>query len=50
METKERQEEDQINALIIVPTRELAAVQIVQNLEAFAYFTPISSIAIWRQR
>ncbi|HNE50819.1 MAG TPA: DEAD/DEAH box helicase [Chitinophagales bacterium] len=42
---KERQE-DQINALIIVPTRELA-VQIAQNLEAFAYFTPISSIAIY---
>ena len=42
---KERQE-DQINALIIVPTRELA-VQIAQNLEAYAYFTHISSIAIY---
>ncbi|HQG39079.1 MAG TPA: DEAD/DEAH box helicase [Chitinophagales bacterium] len=42
---KERQE-DQINALIVVPTRELA-VQIAQNLEAFSYFTPISSIAIY---
>lgn len=43
--TKERQE-DQINALIVVPTRELA-VQIAQNLEAFSYFTSISSIAIY---
>ena len=38
--------EDEINSLVIVPTRELA-IQIAQNLEAFSYFTPISSIAIY---
>lgn len=38
--------EDEINALVIVPTRELA-VQIEQNLEAFSYFTPVSSIAVY---
>lgn len=38
--------EDEVNALVIVPTRELA-VQIAQNLEAFSYFTPISSIAVY---
>lgn len=38
--------EDDINALVIVPTRELA-IQIAQNLEAFSYFTPISSIAVY---
>jgi ATP-dependent RNA helicase RhlE len=38
--------DDQINALVIVPTRELA-VQIAQNLEGLAYFTPISSIAVY---
>lgn len=43
--TKENSADD-INVLIIVPTRELA-IQIAQNLEAFAYFTPISSIAIY---
>jgi ATP-dependent RNA helicase RhlE len=37
---------DHINALIIVPTRELA-VQIAQNLEGLSYFTPISSIAVY---
>ncbi len=37
---------DQINALIIVPTRELA-VQIAQNLEGLSYFTSISSIAVY---
>lgn len=35
-----------INAMVIVPTRELA-VQIAQSLEAIAYFTPISSIAVY---
>ena len=39
-------EHDQVNALVIVPTRELA-IQIAQNLEALAYFTPISSIAVY---
>ncbi|WP_431212707.1 DEAD/DEAH box helicase [Puia sp. P3] len=38
--------DDQISALIIVPTRELA-VQIAQNLEGLSYFTPISSIAVY---
>lgn len=37
---------DHINALIIVPTRELA-IQIAQNLEGLSYFTPISSIAVY---
>ncbi len=38
--------DDHINALIIVPTRELA-VQIAQNLEGLSYFTSISSIAVY---
>ena len=38
--------EDQVNALVIVPTRELA-VQIAQNLEGLSYFTSISSIAVY---
>ncbi|MBS1604943.1 MAG: DEAD/DEAH box helicase [Bacteroidetes bacterium] len=38
--------DDQISALVIVPTRELA-VQIAQNLEGLSYFTPISSIAVY---
>ncbi len=37
---------DHINALIIVPTRELA-IQIAQNLEGLSYFTSISSIAVY---
>ncbi|RKQ42358.1 superfamily II DNA/RNA helicase [Roseivirga pacifica] len=37
---------DDINALIICPTRELA-LQIDQQLEGFSYFTGISSIAIY---
>ena len=35
-----------INALIIVPTRELA-VQIAQSMEGLSYFTSISSIAVY---
>lgn len=35
-----------INALIIVPTRELA-IQIAQHLEGLSYFTNISSIAVY---
>lgn len=35
-----------INTLIIAPTRELA-VQIDQQLEGFAYFTPVSSLAVY---
>ena len=38
--------DDQVNALVIVPTRELA-VQIAQNLEGLSYFTQISSIAVY---
>ena len=37
--------EDEVK-IVIVPTRELA-IQIAQNLEAFSYFTPISSIAVY---
>lgn len=43
--TSPKSDED-INVLVIVPTRELA-IQIAQNLEAFSYFTPISSIAVY---
>jgi ATP-dependent RNA helicase RhlE len=35
-----------INTLIIVPTRELA-IQIEQQIRGFAYFVPVSSIAIY---
>ncbi|MFW5760314.1 MAG: DEAD/DEAH box helicase, partial [Cyclobacteriaceae bacterium] len=38
--------QDKIQALIIVPTRELA-VQITQQMDGFSYFTPISSIAVY---
>lgn len=38
--------EDQVNALVIVPTRELA-IQIAQNLEGLSYFCNISSIAVY---
>ena len=38
--------EGQIGALVIVPTRELA-IQIAQHLEGLAYFTNISSIAVY---
>ena len=34
------------NALVIVPTRELA-VQIAQHMEGLSYFTPVSSIAVY---
>jgi ATP-dependent RNA helicase RhlE len=42
----EPQEEQQIKAMIIVPTRELA-VQIEQTLEGLSYFTSVSSIAVY---
>lgn len=38
--------EGQVNAMIIVPTRELA-IQIGQHLEGLSYFTDISSISIY---
>lgn len=37
---------DEVNTLIIVPTRELA-IQIDEALQGFAYFTPITAIAIY---
>ncbi len=37
---------DKVNALIMVPTRELA-VQIEQQLDGFSYFMPISSVSIY---
>jgi len=37
---------DGINTLIVVPTRELA-IQIEQQIRGFAYFVPVSSIAIY---
>ena len=40
------QDAQTINALIIVPTRELA-IQISQHLEGFSYFTGVSSIAVY---
>ncbi|NCI48276.1 DEAD/DEAH box helicase [Sediminibacterium soli] len=42
----ESHDEHHINAMIIVPTRELA-VQIAENLEALSYFTSVSSIAVY---
>jgi ATP-dependent RNA helicase RhlE len=39
-------QDDTVNALVIVPTRELA-VQIAQNMEGLSYFTNISSIAVY---
>lgn len=42
----EPHEDHLINALIIVPTRELA-VQIAQSMEGLAYFTSVSSIAVY---
>ncbi|MEN9686064.1 MAG: hypothetical protein RLZZ28_1850 [Bacteroidota bacterium] len=42
----EPHEEHLINALIIVPTRELA-VQIAQTMEGLSYFTSVSSIAVY---
>lgn len=37
---------DKVNAVIMAPTRELA-IQIEQQVEGFAYFLPISSVAIY---
>jgi superfamily II DNA/RNA helicase len=38
--------ENSIRALVVVPTRELA-LQIDQQLQAIAYYTPVSSVAIY---
>jgi len=43
---KEEYSQHKINALIMVPTRELAQ-QIDQQLEGFAYFLPVSSVAVY---
>ena len=40
------QQENKTRALVIVPTRELA-MQIDQQMEAFSYFTSVSSIAVY---
>ncbi len=42
----EPRDEHNVNALIIVPTRELA-VQIAQTMEGLSYFTDVSSIAVY---
>ncbi len=42
----EHHDDHHINALVIVPTRELA-VQIANNLEGLSYFTNVSSIAVY---
>ncbi len=41
-----KHDENKINAIIMVPTRELAQ-QIDQQMEGFSYFTPFSSVAIY---
>ena len=43
---KEPHDENKINALIIVPTRELA-IQIADNMEGLGYFTNVSCIAVY---
>jgi ATP-dependent RNA helicase RhlE len=42
----EPHDENKINALIIVPTRELA-IQIAENMEGLGYFTNVSCIAVY---
>ena len=42
----EPHDENKINALIIVPTRELA-IQIADNMEGLGYFTNVSCIAVY---
>lgn len=46
LESSLRKPGNQIHTLIIVPTRELG-LQIDQQLEGFAYFVPVSSIAVY---
>ncbi len=43
---KESHDPNSVNAIIMSPTRELAQ-QIDQQLEAFSYFLPISSVAVY---
>jgi len=40
---------DNVKAIVVVPTRELA-VQIDQQMQGFSYFTPISSISVYGGR
>lgn len=42
----DKKDHDSIKALIVVPTRELA-MQIDQQMDGFAYFTPVTSIAVY---
>lgn len=44
--TKHPHESNKVNAIIMTPTRELAQ-QIDQQLEGFAYFIPVSSVAVY---
>lgn len=44
--SEEDHPEDSINAVIMVPTRELAQ-QIDQQVSGFAYFLPVSSVAVY---
>ena len=46
LESSLRKPGNNIHSLIIVPTRELG-LQIDQQLEGFAYFVPVSSIAVY---
>lgn len=41
-----REHQNETSVLVIVPTRELA-VQIDQQIQGFAYFTPVSSLAVY---
>lgn len=43
---KQSHESNKVNAIIMAPTRELAQ-QIDQQLEGFAYFIPVSSVAVY---
>jgi superfamily II DNA/RNA helicase len=43
---KEELDKDAINAIIMAPTRELAQ-QIDQQIEGFAYFLPVSAVAVY---
>lgn len=44
--SREQSQTDKVTAIIMAPTRELA-IQIEQQVEGFAYFLPISSVAIY---
>lgn len=44
--SRDQSQSDKVTAIIMAPTRELA-IQIEQQVEGFAYFLPISSVAIY---